>query len=176
MNSKYIEETDPFILAYDNRIKYLFITDIHKEWYYNYPINYSFANDVYFQFAAKPYRYNLSGFIVGCTKNTITCIIDDNFDQLQLFPYISKYLVGNKYIFRYKIDGDYLTINDDDETIFEGVFIDKSTWESIFYFMKNRLMMNRVEQARFDDYLSKENLNKIIWPIHGNGNCDFLIK
>lgn len=173
MNSKYTEETDLFVLKYDELIKYCFITDVHKEWYYNYPINRSFVNDLYFQFTAIPYRYNLSGFITRCTKNTITCIIDDNYDQLQLYSQIAKFTSGRKYAFGYSIDGDYIKIYYESKVVFSGAFIERATWEYVFNFMKKRLMKSKEEQSRNDEYFSKESIDNLTWPIHANGLCDY---
>jgi hypothetical protein len=173
MNLKYIEETDPFVLKYDERIKYLFITDVHKEWYFNYPVNYSFGNDIYFQFSAKPYRYNISGFIVGFDKKEITFVFDDLYDQLQLYPELGKYKVGKEYKIRYIIDGDYIKLFDDHSIIYSGVFIEKATYRYILYFMNNSLMMTKNDQLKDDEYLSKHDIINLVWPIHENDSCDY---
>lgn len=131
-----LKRNDPFLENYDNGIEYSFSTDIHKEWYYNYPVNNSYLNDVYFQFSSKPYRYSISGFIKKCSNGHITCIIDSSFDQFNIYEGIQSYLPGNQYTFSYLIDGDHLQINDGRKTVFSGVFIYKNTWQDIYSFIK----------------------------------------
>jgi hypothetical protein len=165
---KYIEDTDPFVAKYEQYIKYNFVDDIHRQWYFNYPVNYSFCNDVCFQFGSVPSRYYLTGFIVNAGKESFTCVIDSNFDQFSLYDNMAKYAVGDRYTFNYKKDGDYVSVFDGTEKIFDGVYIDKKTWKYMYYFITGKQ-----NQAAYNTYFLPENRKKIIWPVHENGRCDY---
>ncbi len=165
---KYIEDRDPFVAKYEQYIKYNFVDDIHRQWYFNYPVNYSFCNDVCFQFSAVPARYYLTGFIVNAGKESFTCVIDSNFDQFGLYDNMAKYAVGGRYTFNYKKDGDYVSVFDGTEKIFDGVYIDKKTWNYMYYFITRKQ-----NQAAYNTYFSPENRKKIIWPLHADGLCDY---
>jgi hypothetical protein len=173
LNSQSIEKEDPFILNYDKFIKYLFITDINKEWYYNYPINRSSANDIFFQITSRPIRYNFSGFVMKCTSNSITVLMDCVYDQFNVYENTSTKEEGRKYTFNYIIDEDYITISDNGQIILRGVFIEDNTWDYIYYFFRNRLMKSKKEQSIYDKILNQVILNDIKWPVHKNNKCDY---
>ena len=59
----YLIKFDPFIKNYDKGIKYFFVDDRKQEWIFNYPINYSFCNDLYLQIGSRPGRYFFNCFI-----------------------------------------------------------------------------------------------------------------
>jgi hypothetical protein len=163
-NLDYIKKSDSFLKNYNHGIEYSFSTDLHKEWYYNYPVNVSYINDVYFQFTSKPYRYSISGFIKRSTKSTITCIVDSSFDQFNIYEGIKKYLPGNTYTFNYYFDGDYLLINDGTVNVFTGIWVNRNTWQNIYDFIKDpKIYYNDLDINKNDFQL----------PLHKNGKCDY---
>jgi hypothetical protein len=174
LNPQLIEDRDPFVSNYEKYIKYLFITDIHTEWYYNYPINRSYVNDLYFQITSKPYRYNFCGFITKCTKSTITFVMDCNYDQFILYGSTAKFREGKQYSVNYQIDGDYITIFSANERLFEGVFVESKTWDFIQYFFKTWPMKSNGGQASDSSLITIDSLNNLLWPVHGNKVCDYL--
>lgn len=163
-----IKKVDPFSLKYDDGIKYLFIDDRNPEWYFNYPINYSFLNDCYLQISSIPGRYAFNAFIVNANDESFDCIIDTNLDQFHLFDNWIDYETEVKYKFKYSIDGDYICISDGDREIFKGVFIERKTWEYIYYFITKRK-----DNIYYNEFFQKPNMAKIDWPKHSNNISDY---
>jgi hypothetical protein len=168
LDSTCIEQTDPFVLKYDQYIKYSFVDDIHQQWQYNYPINRSFANDLFFQFCSSGGRYIFSGFIASVQEHSFSATIEANFDLFRLYDERAAYEVGHTYRFSYILDGDYFSVSDGQKKLFDGVFIDRSTWDAIYYFLYRQ--QNR---EKFRESSASDARKRIIWPRHKNGQCDF---